>query len=277
MSQPFAPQGEPATLIVASSSDLASRTLADALTGQGFESTGVNLFGRPVFQRGSLLLCLFEETIVSPPNLDEFFNPRAYIFLSRHSATSGIASLTAHTTGNFSEAKFGGSAREFGRVDPALLKNYMVSLNRRRTLVKDYEVTLEATHHGPTSLGKPVLFVEIGSSERYWGDEKAAAVVAESLVESLSQKTVWSEIAIGFGGTHYPEKFTKLEVEGEVAFSYIAPKHVLEFVDEALLGQMIQKTSAPVRYAALDWKGLGRHKNRIVDLVSRFGLEVLRT
>ena len=272
------PQGEPATVIVATSSDLASRTLANALIdGQGFESTGVNLLGKPVYQKGSFLLAFFEGMIVDPPDLDEYFNPQAYVFLSRHSAESKIPSLTAHTTGNFSrEARFGGVGRELGRVDPALLKNYLVSLAKRKDRISKYQVTIEATHHGPTSLQKPVLFVELGSSEEFWGDREAAIVVAEALVESLTEKTIWSRVAIGFGGTHYPEKFTKMMIEEDVAFSFIAPKYALKEIDEKMFGEMLQRTNAPVRQAVLDWKGLGPHKDRIVGLVSRFGLEMVK-
>ena len=272
------PQGEPATVILASTTDLASRTLADALVeGQGFQSTGVDLLGQPVYQKGSFLLARFEGMIVFPPALDEYFNPQAYIFLSRHSAESGIASLTAHTTGNFSaEAKFGGAGKELGRADPALLKNYLVALWKRRDKVKGYEITMEATHHGPTSLHKPVLFVELGSSEKYWGDGKAARVVAEALVESLAEKSIWSKVAIGFGGTHYPEKFTKMVVEEDIAFAFVAPKYALEYVDDKMVGQMLQRTTAPVRYAVLDWKGLGPHKDKVVGLVKQFGLEEIR-
>lgn len=271
------PQGEPATVILATS-DLASRTLANALIeGQGFESTGVNLLGKPVHQKGSLLLAFFEGLIVNPPDLDEFFNPQAYIFLSRHSAESGIPSLTAHTTGNFSqEAKFGGNGRELARADPALLKNYLIALSKRRERAKGYEMTMEATHHGPTSLQKPVLFVELGSSEKYWGDKRAAALVAEALVESLTEKAIWSRVAIGFGGTHYPEKFTKMVIEEDVAFSFVAPKYALKDIDEKMFGEMLQRTNAPVRQAILDWKGLGPHKDKIVGLVSKFGLEQVR-
>ena len=222
-------------------------------------------------------MALFEGLIVTPPDLDEYFNPQAYIFLSRHSAASGIPSLTVHTTGNFdSEAKFGGTARELGRNDPSLMKNYLISLTKRKDRVKDYEVTMEATHHGPTALQKPVLFVELGSSEKYWGDGEAAAVVAEALVESLAQKEIWSRVAFGFGGTHYPEKFTRMSVEEEVAFSYIVPKHSLGALDESMFGQMLQRTSAPVREAVLDWKGLGPHKEKVMGLVSTFGLEAVR-
>ena len=272
------PQGEPATVIVATVSDLASRTLAEALiSGQGFKSTGIGLLGKPVYQRGSLMLATFEGTIVSPPDLDRFFNPRAYVFLSRHSAESGIASLTGHTTGNFSrEAKFGGVGGELGLADPGLLKDYMMALWERKGKAPGYEVTLEATHHGPTSLAKPVLFVELGSSEKYWGDKQAAAVVAEALVHALSNRRIWDKVAIGFGGTHYPAKFNEAVTTGDIAVSFIAPKYALAEVDEKMVGQMIQRTASPVRYALLDWKGLGPSKEKIMGLVSRFGLEAIR-
>jgi len=271
-------QGEPATVIVASASDVASRTLAEALIdGQGFETTGVSLLGKEVYQKGSYLLAFFEGMIVRPPDLDSFFNPQAYIFLSRHSAESGIASLTAHTTGNFSEeARFGGKGRELGKADPSLLKNYLISLSKRRGELMGYEVTMEATHHGPTSLRPPVLFVELGSSEKFWGDKKAAAVVGDALMESLTQKAIWSKIALGFGGNHYPERFTRMVVEEDIAVSFVVPKYSLEHIDEKMFGQMIQRTAGPVRYAALDWKGLGTHKDRIIGLATSFGLEVTR-
>lgn len=271
------PQGEPATVILASTSDLASRTLGDAVESEGFASTGVELLGHPVYQRGPLLLARFEDMVITPPNLDEYFNPQAYIFLSRHSAGSGIPSLTAHTTGNFgTEAEIGGEPRELGRSDPALLKNYLIALWKRRDEVPKYKVTMEATHHGPTSLQRPVLFVELGSSEEFWGDAQAAGVVARALLDSLTEKQVWSRVALGFGGTHYSEKFTKLSVDGDMAFSFVAPKYSLDKIDEGMLGQMLHKTSAPVKYAVLDWKGLGPHKDKVVGLVRQFGLEEIR-
>src|SRR5271157_4317542 len=278
MSAAMVPQGEPATLIVATSSDLASKTLAEAVIGhQGFTSTGIGLLGRPVYQRDSLLLSVFDGPIVSPPDLDSYFNPQAYVFLSRHSAESGIASLTAHTTGNFStEAKFGGVGGELGRGDAGLLKDYMMALSSRREKVPAYEITLEATHHGPTSLSKPVLFVELGSSEKHWGDKAAAVVVAEALVEALTHRRIWDKVAIGFGGTHYSEKFNEVVTVGDIAVSFIAPKYALEHIDEKMVGQMIQRTTSPVKCALLDWKGLGPHKDKITKLVSQFGLEAIR-
>ena len=272
------PQGEPATVLIASTANLASMTIAEALiNNSGFASTGVSLLGKPVYQKGSLLLAFFDGSIVSPPDLDEFFNPQAYIFLSTHRAESGIPALTAHTTGNFSsEAEVGGNGKELGRADPALLKNYLRALAARKEEVKGYEITMEATHHGPTSLQKPVMFVELGATEKEWKDRHAAAVIGEALLKSLAEKEIWSKVALGFGGTHYPRKFTEMSIESDFAFSFVAPKHALEHVDEAMFGQMLRRTTAPARYAIVDWKGLGPHKQRILGLASQFGLEVVR-
>jgi D-aminoacyl-tRNA deacylase len=156
------------------------------------------------------------------------------------------------------------------------VKNYLMALWKRRERAGGYEIAMEATHHGPTTLQKPVMFVELGSSEKYWGDKNAAAVVADALIESLTEKRIWSRVAIGFGGTHYPEKFTRMMIEEDTAFSFIAPKHVLEYIDDRMVGQMVQRTAAPVRQAVLDWKGLGPHKEKVVGLVKQFGLEVIR-
>jgi len=219
------PQGEPATVLIASTANLASMTIAEALiNNSGFASTGVSLLGKPVYQKGSLLLAFFDGSIVSPPDLDEFFNPQAYIFLSTHRAESGIPALTAHTTGNFSsEADVGGNGKELGRADPALLKNYLRALAARKEEVKGYEITMEATHHGPTSLQKPVMFVELGATEKEWKDRHAAAVIGEALLKSLAEKEIWSKVALGFGGTHYPRKFTEMSIESDFAFSFVAP------------------------------------------------------
>lgn len=271
------PQGLPTTVLVASAKDPASKNLAtELIESQGFSSTRVAWRGRPVYQRDSFLLTLIDEEIIRPPDLDAYFNPQSYIFLSRHSAKSGVPSLTAHTTGNFGEAELGGNPKEIGWVNPDVLKNYLISLKKRSGTVGDYQVTVEATHHGPTSLKKPVLFVEIGSDAKNWNDKGAARVVDAALLESLREPKSWDKVAIGFGGTHYPEKFNKLLVENDFAFAAIAPRYALEYIDSTVFAQMLQKSTKLPRYAILDWKGLGAQKDKIVGLVQQFGLEAIR-
>lgn len=271
------PRGSPTIVLISSKKDPASTNLANELKERhGFESTKIDFLGSPVFQRESLLLAIVEEEIIRPPDLDAYFNPQAYIFLSKHRSESRVPSLTAHTTGNFGDAELGGNSRELARVNPDLLKNYMISLAKRKEFVKGYQLTVEATHHGPTSLQKPCLFVEIGSAEENWRDKGAARVVADALLESLHEPRSWEKVAIAFGGTHYPEKFNRLLIEDEYALAAIVSKYALNDVDLAMFGQILQKSTRAPRYALLDWKGLGDQKDKIVGLVNRFGLEAIR-
>ncbi|HLQ03556.1 MAG TPA: D-aminoacyl-tRNA deacylase [Nitrososphaerales archaeon] len=271
------PQGSPTIVLISSARDPASMNLArEMIENQGFASTRIAFRGRAVYQKDSLLLVTIDEEIIRPPNLDDFFNPQAYIFLSKHRAQSGVPSLTAHTTGNFGEAELGGNPREIARVNPDLLKNYLISLAKNGQAVSGYQVTAEATHHGPTSLNKPVLFVELGSEEKNWSDRDAAKAVDSALLQSLREARSWDKVAVGFGGTHYPEKFNKLLLEDEFAFAAIVPKYALQEVDSALFGQILQKSTKLPRYALLDWKGLGPEKDKIVGLVGQYGLEAVR-
>ena len=271
------PHGSPTIVLVSSSKDPASQNLARELVeNQGFASTRIAFRGRALHQKDSLLLATIDEEIIRPPNLDDYFNPQAYIFLSKHRAKSGVPSLTAHTTGNFGEAELGGNPREIARVNPDLLKNYLISLTKQGEAVSGYQVTAEATHHGPTSLNKPILFVEIGSDEKNWNDRDAAKAVAIALLQSLHEPRSWDKVAVGFGGTHYPEKFNKLLLEDEFAFAAIVPKYALQEFDSALFGQILQKSTKLPRYALLDWKGLGPEKDKIVSLVRQYGLEAVR-
>jgi D-aminoacyl-tRNA deacylase len=265
-------------VLVASSKDLASMNMAEKLREKHhFFSTKVTFLGRPVFQKDSILLATVDTELVNPPDLDVYFNPQAYVFLSRHRSESGVPAVTAHTTGNFSNvASLGGRPREIGRNNPDLLKNYMLALKKRAAKLDGYRITIEATHHGPTSLQKAVLFIEIGSKETNWKDENASEIVVDALMESLMNQTSWDKVAIGFGGTHYPEKFNKLLIESDVALASIAAKYSLENIDSENFGQMIQKSTKYPRYIAVDWKGMGKHKGKILKLAQQFALDVIR-
>ncbi len=165
--------GSPTFVLVASSKNVASMTMASALIkNHGFESTGISFGSSPLYQSGSVIMATMDSDIIHPPDLDAYFRPQAYIFLSTHRSESGIPSLTVHTTGNFTDKEvLGARPREVGAIDPDLQKNYFIALNERRSRLDGYEITIEATHHGPTSLRRPVLFVELGSSENQWRDE----------------------------------------------------------------------------------------------------------
>src|SRR5574339_144476 len=86
-----------------------------------------------------------------------------------------------------------------------------------------FEITLESTHHGPTALDKPVLFIEVGTTEKEWTNKELCKNVANIVVDVMSQEAKKHEIAICFGSTHYPKKFTKVLLEGEYSLGTIMP------------------------------------------------------
>ena len=272
------PLGSPTFVLVASAKNLASTTIASALVRKhGFASTGIRFGSRDLYQSGSVILATIDTEIIEPPDLDGYFRPVAYIFLSTHWAESGIPSLTVHTTGNFTDQEvLGARPREVGAIDPDLQKNYFIALNERRSQLEGYEITIEATHHGPTSLRRPVLFVELGSTEKQWGDALAAEVIADALMASLSSGKKWDKVALAFGGTHYPEKFNKVLLEGEYALSAVVAKRYLEWIDGEMFGQLIQRTSKFPRAVMVDWKGMGPHREKVILLAKQFALEVIR-
>ena len=52
--------------------------------------------------------------------------------------------------------------------------------------------------------------MELGSSEKQWGDEHAGAVIGDALIETLTGVKSWDKVAMAFGGTHYPAKLNDL-------------------------------------------------------------------
>lgn len=99
-------------------------------------------------------------------------------------------------------------------------------------LAEEFEVTLEATHHGPWHAdGVPCCFVEIGSKDEDWGREDAAEVWAGVLERSLglavpaegssstssggfcdpaASPAKPKAMVVGLGGGHYVPKMNDL-------------------------------------------------------------------
>ncbi len=198
----------------------------------------------------------------------------SYIFLSRHKSKSKKPCLTAHFPGNFSSAKFGGDAKELGFAYPSLKKTYIKNLKKLNHL-KKYQIVLEATHHGPTKFKKPVMFVEIGSSKKEWNDKTAVETVANAVKKTIEENKKYKKIAIAFGGTHYPKKFTKISLKKKFALGHIMPKYAIENLDENIFKQMIEKSNEKIKYCLIDWKGCNR-KKEIKQMCKKYGLDLIK-
>ena len=193
------------------------------------------------------------------------------IFASKHRSKDGRAILTIHSTGNVNEAKFGGMEKRLAAPAPQAVRSLLRSL-RLLAGNEEYEVTLECTHHGPSEIEVPSVFIEIGSNEEQWEDEVAGRIVANAI---LLLKESDSPVAVGFGGTHYAPRQTMLVLEVDVAFGHIFPSHALDELDESVVRQAFMKSKADFAY--FDRKSMKAHqRERLGKMIESMGYEVLK-
>ena len=225
--------------------------------------------------RGNLFdLLIIETPAISADWLEERHRYDGFVFLSKHAAESGILALTCHSTGNFSDARFGGNPGEVAVPYPDLQKLYLQRLYRHRGDFAEFQITIEATHHGPTFLSKPSIFIEIGTGEKQWNDVRLCESVAGIIHDVMREKGRTHPFAICFGGTHYPAKFTSELLEGRYALGTVVPRHALEFLDEGLFLHILQRNRG-ASAALVDVKGLGPHRRKVFELLSGTELDVI--
>ncbi|KAF5413580.1 MAG: D-aminoacyl-tRNA deacylase [Candidatus Methanogaster sp.] len=213
------------------------------------------------------------------------------IFASKHKSDVSKRLFSAHFTGNVSDAKFGGNPRELAPAAPQLLRPVLHSM---RDLAADadigYEVSMESTHHGPTALSVPSIYIEIGSAEAEWADRDAGRIVAGAILDlnldlnldsnpkrepDGTARTSGYPVAVGFGGGHYAHRQTKLIFETEITFGHNFPKYQLDNLDDGLIRDALAKSNADFAY--FDRKSMNAaQRNRISAVIEGLGYEVLR-
>ncbi|MDH3657506.1 MAG: D-aminoacyl-tRNA deacylase [Nitrosopumilus sp.] len=220
-------------------------------------------------------LLIISTPAISADWLEEKYDYDGFVFLSKHAAESGVLALTCHSTGNFSEAKFGGNDRQVAIPHPHLQKAYLQSLKKNQSKFSEFQITIETTHHGPTALTKPSIFIEIGTTEKQWNDVSLCNSVATLVDQVMREPAKENPVAICFGGTHYPAKFTDELLDGKHALGTVIPKHALDNLDGELFSHIIAQNSM-AKTALLDWAGLGPNKQKVLDLLNSTELEVIK-
>ena len=220
-------------------------------------------------------LAIIPTPTISADWLEEKFDYDGYVFLSKHAAESGVLALTCHNTGNFSDAKFGGYDRQVSIPHTSIQKSYIQDLWKARSDFPQFQITIEATHHGPTALSKPALFIEVGTTEKEWNDVNLCNSIGKIIVDVMKQPQKSYPIAICFGGTHYSEKFTNELIHGKYSLGTVIPKHALEQVDQSLFSHIIERNVGATA-ALLDWNGMGKNKQKIVDMLEETNLEMVK-
>lgn len=255
-------------LLVAFSGDPAGSNMAAHLSG--------NMDGGDGMFRGDCFdLLVIPTPAVSADWLEEKYDYDSFVFLSKHAAESGVLALTCHSTGNFAEARFGGNDRQVAVPYPALQKRYLQMLFENRNRFPGFDITIEATHHGPSALNRPCLFIEVGTTPEQWNDARLCSAVAEIAVQAMKAPREDVPYAICFGGTHYSEKFTRELLHGELGLGTVMPKHALGRLDQELFDHVLQRNTGATAIL-LDWAGLGQYKQKVADMAEGAGLEIIR-
>jgi D-aminoacyl-tRNA deacylase len=226
------------TLLIVSVPDIASTIQGDALLARGGWTEVGQIEDGAVHAHdiADVHMWWFFDRVLHQDDLDRRFSEamdvsvEEVIFLSRHFAASGRPSLTLHVIGVPGETPHGERAGHGGVKGEVVLPNprfaawfrLMCEAAVKHSLVPEFELTIETTHHGP-SLSVPTLFVEIGSSESHWDRRDAAEAWADVMTVGLgldggpgqgdwmalsSSEQAESKVMVGIGGGHYAPRHT---------------------------------------------------------------------
>lgn len=273
-------EGPPMILFVASKKDEAGMNIARKVIDLYALQTSSERFEQDPIRTTKVKdtevkLILIREAPINAQSITDYFDAELIVFMSRHSSLSGIPTLSVHTPGNLTEeAKFGGMPRKVSVSAPSMMRNVlreMVKIREEKNL--SYKVSYECTHHGP-SLDTPTVFAELGSSPEQWKDLEAAESVARAVMNGL-QGSSTSVAALGIGGPHYNEKFTRIALETSVAFGHMIPKYAAPSVDDSMVRQCVERTKERVDLAFIDWKGVrSEDRKRLISATDALGLKI---
>ncbi len=201
------------------------------------------------------------------------------IFASKHQSKAGMKAILVHPTGNWQDAWNGsGQNRTLAIASgQALYLGYHALKNQLLKLgLTEYWVGMECTHHGPTKLDVPVMFMECGGTEEEWKDQTATKAVANGIFE-VAQTFVDPpeeklDTAIGVGGGHYCPAFIKRVDRSMFYIGHVVPKHHHEALDERMIVQAWNKTLGRSKFFLIDKKGTkGEARANLIEIFEKLG------
>ncbi len=209
-------------------------------------------------------------------------NPKI-LFISRHEMSRNPRPmLTVHTSGNWGKAEYGGTDNKVSICNACLNSNIIRQLRKlaeERSILGEYEVVMEATHHGP-SIDYESCFIEVGSSEREWNDERCINLFIDLIDDILTRfedylKKV-GKVTVSIGDLHYCTLMNHI-FSLEIDLGHTVPKYVN--VTENCVKDAISRTVPFPERVIIHWKSL---KKDVRDLVLRVleenykGIEIVK-
>ncbi|MBS3086502.1 hypothetical protein J4422_02265 [Candidatus Pacearchaeota archaeon] len=246
------------------------------------DKAGINITTQ-LSQFGDFKFYLVDGEIIHTESLDlEKINSFDFVvFASKHKSESREKTLSVHAPGNWRSAEFGGQPGHVCKSSAFFMKQMFEKMheNMLQYNLKEYKLTLEATHHGPL-IDKPCVFVEIGSTENEWTDKRIGFIVAKAISETLKnfKPNPYNEIAVAIGGPHYCPNFNKIQLRSNVAISHVIPQYAFPFTEE-MITEAVHKTEEELDFVLLDWKGLGNAEQRqkIIEILNKLYINYKKT
>ncbi len=263
-------------LILTSQDDLASLNIREKLLAlDGWKKIGV-FHNFPVYRNDRYYLVHIKIQKIYAENIDREIRERLgikfdnIIVASKHRSAAEIRSLTVHPIGNWGEAKFGGKEHTVVLSNPHLMTQALRILKEKNNL-QEYTVSFEATHHGPY-LETPTFFIEIGSNEEEWRDDRAGEVIAKTIL-SLEERRYMP--ALGIGGGHYMPRITDVALAYKISFGHMIPSYAVDYIDEKVVKMACQK-SDNCSHAYIHRKGLkSEPKKKVLNILKNLGIEIV--
>ncbi|MBD3192647.1 MAG: hypothetical protein GF308_18545 [Candidatus Heimdallarchaeota archaeon] len=236
--------------------------------------------GTPIYQYQNIRLMYSEKDIIYADHCDDL-ETDLFIMGSRHKSKANRKSLLTHVPGNLSkDNSYGGNPLELAYASTRAIRTAYQTLKRyqQQFNLREFDVTMEATHHGPSNLKSPVIFVEVGSTEKEYNNDDALLAVAKTIIKICLEKEDKKIIpSIGFGGGHYATRFNEIMDLSPVAMGHLLPKYQRKNLTQTMVEQMIDKTIENVEWAIIDKSSLNNDQISIIeDGCSTRGVEVVQ-
>ncbi len=197
------------------------------------------------------------------------FNTNTIIFLNKHVAKSENNAITIHSIGNFNKNDYGGKEKTLVKTNPCLLTKIYLELENKKeelkTKIGEYEVTFEATHHGPYSKNR-IIYYELGASQKNWIDKEIAEKMIRILLKALEEKPLERKKYFIIGGNHYVSNTYILTKK--YCFYGSCPKYNVEYLDE----KMLLFLKKEVDFIILDYDNM-KEKERIKKILEENKIE----
>lgn len=181
------------------------------------------------------------------------------VVLSRHEMAKPRPIITAHTPG------VGELSVAYAELKSWLLRE---SCAERP---EGYDCSAEATHHEPDSNKLSVTFLEVGSTESEWSDERAAKALARAITELSGFKPSGAATAMAIGDLHY-SMLTAAVLEGRLDIGHVIRKDVA--TAELAAKAYYKHVNKPARVVFFKKSFKAPLRGEILGALQRLGAEI---